>query len=475
MLFNSFEFILFFPIVVIVFFYLPSRFRWIFLLLASYYFYMSWKWQYIFLILISTMVDYWAGLKMGDEENQSSRRKYLIVSILSNLGILFSFKYFNFFSESIGSILHAQNIFYDPPMLDFLLPVGISFYTFQTLSYSIEVYRGNIKPEKNLGKFSLYVAFFPQLVAGPIERPGHLLPQLWGKVRANGDQIVSGIKLLLWGYFKKICIADRLAEYVNLVYNDPGNHYGLSIWIATIFFAFQIYCDFSGYSDIAIGTARILGIDLMKNFRTPYFSKSIAEFWRRWHISLSYWFRDYVYIPLGGNRVKLGRWYFNLFITFLLSGLWHGANWTFVIWGALHGIFMVMADMRDRFVQKFKIPGVRLPFKSFVNQLITFSLVLFSWVFFRANNFSESIIIIRHAFDFSAPDFVLNKEFDFIISWILLITLLFAEYLHERRSLSLRLKNYPVFIRWSFYSFFIITILFLGIFFEKQQFIYFQF
>lgn len=475
MLFNSLEFLLFFPIVLILFFYLSERLKWIFLLIASYIFYMSWKWEYIILILISTMVDYWAGLKMGTIEKKSKRKKFLLLSIFSNLGILFSFKYFNFFSHSIGALLSSQKVFYDIPTLDVLLPVGISFYTFQTLSYSIEIYRGKIKPERNLGKFALYVAYFPQLVAGPIERPGHLLPQLWKKLKLNGDQVASGLKLILWGYFKKVCIADRLAEYVNIVYNDPNNYYGLSIWIATIFFSFQIYCDFSGYSDIAIGSARIMGIDLMKNFRTPYFSQSIAEFWRRWHISLSYWFRDYVYIPLGGNRVKLNRWYFNLFVTFLLSGLWHGANWTFVIWGGLHGLYMILANVRDRLIYKIKIANNSFTSNRLINVFSTFSLVLFSWIFFRANNLQESIIVIRNAFNFSNFNFVLIEEFDFLVSWYLLGILLIAEYLHEKKSLNLRLKKYPILVRWSLYSFFIILILFLGVFFEKQEFIYFQF
>jgi len=474
-LFNSLEFLLFFPIVLILFFYLSERLKWIFLLIASYIFYMSWKWEYIILILISTMVDYWAGLKMGTIEKKSKRKKFLLLSIFSNLGILFSFKYFNFFSHSIGALLSSQKVFYDIPTLDVLLPVGISFYTFQTLSYSIEIYRGKIKPERNLGKFALYVAYFPQLVAGPIERPGHLLPQLWKKLKLNGDQVASGLKLILWGYFKKVCIADRLAEYVNIVYNDPNNYYGLSIWIATIFFSFQIYCDFSGYSDIAIGSARIMGIDLMKNFRTPYFSQSIAEFWRRWHISLSYWFRDYVYIPLGGNRVKLNRWYFNLFVTFLLSGLWHGANWTFVIWGGLHGLYMILANVRDRLIYKIKIANNSFTSNRLINVFSTFSLVLFSWIFFRANNLQESIIVIRNAFNFSNFNFVLIEEFDFLVSWYLLGILLIAEYLHEKKSLNLRLKKYPILVRWSLYSFFIILILFLGVFFEKQEFIYFQF
>ncbi|MCB0064655.1 MAG: MBOAT family protein, partial [Caldilineaceae bacterium] len=340
MLFNSLQFIIFFPAVVTIYFLLPHRYRWLLLLAASYYFYAAWQIEYTLLIFISTAVDYAMAHLMAQSEKLWHRRAYLGVSLLVNLGLLFGFKYFNFFNESVRATLNLFNIFYNVPAFQVLLPVGISFYTFQTLSYTIDVYRGKLAPERHFGRFALYVAFFPQLVAGPIERATHLLPQFHQPMTFNQTRIASGLRLLLWGMFKKVVIADRLALYVNQVYDHPGDHGALTLLIASYFFAFQIYCDFSGYSDIAIGAARVMGFDLMENFRQPYMARSIAGFWRRWHISLSTWFRDYLYIPLGGNRVARWRWYSNLFLVFLVSGLWHGAAWHFVIWGALHGLLV---------------------------------------------------------------------------------------------------------------------------------------
>jgi alginate O-acetyltransferase complex protein AlgI len=342
MFFNSLEFVIFFPLVVFAYFALPYKWRWSLLLLASYYFYMCWRPEYIILIIASTLIDYFAGLRMG-QVNKKKRKKYLILSLCTNLGLLFAFKYFNFFNNSLQATFNQFNLFYNVPAFSVLLPVGISFYTFQTLSYSIDVYRGDREPERHLGIFALYVAFFPQLVAGPIERSTHLLPQFYEKHNVDYVRITNGLKLMTWGFFKKLVIADRLAIYVNQVYNAPGDFHGAHIWIATYFFAIQIFCDFSGYSDIAIGAAEIMGYRFMKNFRRPYLAQSIAEFWKRWHISLSTWFRDYLYIPLGGNRVGKWRWYYNLFVVFMVSGLWHGANWTFVVWGALHGLYLVFA------------------------------------------------------------------------------------------------------------------------------------
>lgn len=337
MLFNSLQFLIFFPIVILLYYLLPHSKRWIFLLLASYYFYMSWNPAYIVLILISTLVDYFAAIKMSEQDNINKRKIYLFFSLFANLGLLFIFKYFNFFNDSVRLLFQSLGVNYGVPSLSLLLPVGISFYTFQTLSYTIDVYRGVTKPERHFGIFAVYVSFFPQLVAGPIERSERLLPQFRVPVIPNENNFSSGMKLMVWGFFKKVVVADNVAIIVNQVYNNVNEYQGLPLIIATFLFAIQIYCDFSGYSDIAIGSARVMGIHLMKNFNTPYFSKSITEFWKRWHISLSTWFRDYVYIPLGGNRVSKPRHYLNLFLTFLISGLWHGANWTFVIWGALHG------------------------------------------------------------------------------------------------------------------------------------------
>ncbi len=333
MLFNSIEFLIFFPIVSIVHFLIPHKYRWVWLLLASYYFYMSWRIEYITLIWISTLIDYFAGRQMGKTDDRKKKRKYLLLSLFANLGLLFTFKYWNFFTSSLNIVLRAMHITYEIPYLNVVLPVGISFYTFQTLSYTIDVYRGVKSTEKHLGIFALYVAFFPQLVAGPIERSTNLLPQFFEKHNIDWRRIVDGLKLMMWGMFKKVVIADRLAVFVDRVYGNPYDYTGLSHIVATIFFAFQIYCDFSGYSDIAIGSAQVLGFNLMDNFRRPYFSRSVSEFWRRWHISLSSWFRDYVYIPMGGNRVSPKRWHFNILTVFVVSGLWHGANWTFISQG----------------------------------------------------------------------------------------------------------------------------------------------
>lgn len=389
MIFNSLEFLIFLPIVYLLYWVIPKKYKWIFLLLASYIFYMFWNATLIFLILFTTLVSYLAGIMISKNENQKIRKLWLALTIIVCLGVLFFFKYFNFLANSIVTILGLTGLKIQSFALDLLLPVGISFYTFQTLSYVIDVYRRKINVEKHLGYYALYVSFFPQLVAGPIERPENLLPQLHNPKNFSTNDMVEGMKVALFGFVKKIAIADVLAIYVNNVYNNLTNQTGLSIVIATILFAFQIYCDFSGYSDIAIGVSKMMGYDLMENFNEPYKATSIKDFWSRWHISLSTWFRDYVYIPLGGNRCKKARHLTNLFIVFLLSGLWHGANWTFVIWGALHGIYQVIGiltkSIRHKTYAKLKIDEngkFALLFKRFV----TFSLVCVAWVFFRANS-----------------------------------------------------------------------------------------
>ncbi|MEZ4725700.1 MAG: MBOAT family protein [Caldilineaceae bacterium] len=398
MLFNSVEFLIFFPTVVTLYFLCPQRYRWALLLAASYLFYAAWRMEYAFLLLLSTVVDYYAGRQMGKLDNRNGRGKFLVLSLVVNLGLLFTFKYFNFFNESMRGLFGVFNISYQIPALNVLLPVGISFYTFQSLSYVIDVYRGKLKPEAHFGVFALYVAFFPQLVAGPIERAAHMLPQFHRDHFFNEGRINSGLRLILWGLFKKVVIADRLAVYVNQAYNNPTEYAGLPLLLATYFFAFQIYCDFSGYSDIAIGAARVMGFDLMENFRQPYVAHSVAGFWRRWHISLSTWFRDYLYIPLGGNRVAAWRWYSNLAIVFLVSGLWHGAKWTFVVWGALHALYVLMeiwlggvGVWSSRRLGRTE--GALLP--DWLKIVVTFHLVLFSWIFFRANSLDDAWLIIR--------------------------------------------------------------------------------
>lgn len=480
MLFNSLEFLIFFPIVVIFYFTIPHKYRWILLLTASYYFYMSWKAEYLFLIIFSTFVDYYAGIKIK-EVTEAKKKKYLIYSLISNLGLLFGFKYFNFFNNSVREVFNHFNIFYDVPAFSLLLPVGISFYTFQSLSYTIDIYRGHREPERHFGYFALYVAFFPQLVAGPIERSTQLLPQFFKKHKFNYQRVTDGLKLMLWGFFKKVVIADRLALYVNQVYNNPGEHQGLSLILATYFFAFQIYCDFSGYSDIAIGAAKVMDIKLMQNFNRPYFSKSIAEFWRRWHISLSTWFKDYLYISLGGNRVLKWRWYYNIFVVFLISGLWHGANWTFVIWGALHGFYMLFSiwtvDLRERFLKFFKINSMPIIHK-YIQILITSHLVLIGWIFFRANSLSDAILIFSNMIQINLSQISTLKLsfswYEITISVLSIFILEIIHYIQRKRSIIGLINSQPLWLRYAAYYAIIIYILIFGQF-EQTDFIYFQF
>ena len=479
MLFNSIHFLIFFPVVVILYFIIPQRQRWIFLLAASYYFYMCWKMEYIFLIITSTLIDYFAGIQM-EKVVRSKRTKYLLLSLAANLGLLFTFKYFNFFNGAFRNAFQHFNIVYHIPNLRVLLPVGISFYTFQTLSYSIDVYRGERKAERHLGIFALYVAFFPQLVAGPIERSTRLLPQFYEKHPFNYQRLVDGFILMVWGFFKKVVIADRLAVVVNHVYNNVPEYSGLSFLIASYCFAFQIYCDFSGYSDIAIGSAKIMGFDLMKNFDRPYFSKSISEFWKRWHISLSSWFRDYLYIPLGGNRVKKWRWNANIMIVFLLSGLWHGANWTFLIWGGLHGFYLLFSTFTQRVRQKVSSLFLldRYPYiKKTFDVIVTFHLVLLGWIFFRANSLSDAFYILKHLFipfQINIPHLGLDRSewYTALLAVTVLLTVHFAE---RRNTLPNIIRSRPPMLRWASCFLLVIGVIMLGYYDYSLQFIYFQF
>ncbi|MFA6605193.1 MAG: MBOAT family O-acyltransferase [Patescibacteria group bacterium] len=485
MLFNSIHFLIFFPIIIVLYFSLKHKHRWILLLLASYYFYMSWKAEYIILIIFSTLLDYFVALAIAKEDDKKTKTFLLLISILINIGLLFAFKYFNFVSDSLRIILSNFSIQFSPPVLKILLPVGISFYTFQTLGYTIDVYRNKIKPEKHLGIFSLYVSFFPQLVAGPIERAQNLLPQFLKKHYFDYARVTDGLKLMLWGFFKKIVIADNLAIYVDLVYNNPEMYTGLSLIIATIFFAFQIYCDFSGYSDIAIGASQVMGFKLMDNFKRPYYSKSISEFWKRWHISLSSWFKDYLYISLGGNRVSISRLHFNLFITFLISGLWHGANWTFVVWGALHAFYMIFSllskNIREKIVLFIKLKHFpRL--NKYLQILTTFSLVTFAWIFFRAKNISDAFYIVRNLFNWHGfvdfgylrSAFFLASPYVFVVSLFGILSLEFVHLYQRHDSIRHMLLNRPVYFRFFIYFLLLFSILLCGNF-SSHEFIYFQF
>lgn len=484
MLFNSLQYLIFFPIVGGLYFLIPYRHRWLLLLAASYYFYMAWKPVYIILIIFSTLIDYLAGIMMGRTDDKSKRKKYLILSLLSNLSLLFMFKYFNFFNDSAKTVFEYLNISFYLPQFKLLLPMGISFYTFQTLSYSIDVYKGVIKPEKHLGIFALYVTFFPQLVAGPIERSENLLPQFKEKHEFDYDLATNGLKLMAWGFFKKVVIADRVSPLVNLVYNNVTSYTGFPLILATIFFAFQIYCDFSGYSDIAIGSAQVMGFRLMENFKRPYLAKSIGEFWRRWHISLSTWFKDYIYIPLGGNRVIKWRWYYNLFITFLISGLWHGANWTFVAWGALHGFYHIFSiitkDIRMKFVETIRLNKIPF-FHKLIQIIITFSLVTFGWIFFRANSISDALYVITNMFKGSFNnlyDQAINLGLDSFQLNLAIISIGLMEIIHliqeKVGSIRVSLGKAPILVRWSLYLILVLWVIIFGSF-GSQEFIYFQF
>ncbi len=493
MLFNSVSYFIFLPIVVTLFFLLSFRYRWILLLGASYFFYMCWKPEYIGLIILSTLIDYTVALQLGKTEKPRKRKLLLCISIFTNLGLLFFFKYFNFVAESIRTLSDNLGSPVPIPHLNVLLPVGISFYTFQTLSYTIDVYLGRQKPEKRLGIFSLYVSFFPQLVAGPIERPENLLPQFHKKTEFDYDRITDGLKLIAWGLFKKVVIADRVAIGVNQIYNNPDAYHGHVIFYATVLFAVQIYCDFSGYSDIAIGSARIMGFKLMKNFDRPYFAGSISDFWKRWHISLSTWFRDYVYIPLGGNRVGKSRWYLNLLVTFMVSGLWHGANWTFVVWGALHGMYLICGILFGRVSGKvLRITRLdRFPLAHKVLRVVfIFTIVNFAWIFFRANNLTDAITLITNMFigvdgsfvnlfDIGAARQAANQlgmlKSEVLLSGGLISLLAAIELCQSRWNLGEMLAKQHAVVRWTVYYAVVAAIIFLGAFNQSQQFIYFQF
>ena len=343
MLFNSLEYIVFFIAVFILYWLIPAKHKWLLLLISSYFFYMCWEPIYILLILLSTGIDYFLCLHLTGSEHKKNRKIGLYLSVISNLSILFLFKYFNFFQTELQHLLSYFDVNYSPSTSTLLLPLGISFYTFQTLSYSIDVYRKVITPEKHFGKFALYVSFFPQLIAGPIERAKDLIPQLQTKIRKfNTEDFKNGILLFVWGLFKKVVVADNCAILVERYFENSTNETGGTMLFATYLFAIQIYCDFSGYSDMAIGSARMLGIKLKTNFKTPYFSSSITKFWHRWHISFSQWIRDYIYIPLGGNRMSKYRVAFNLLITMTIGGLWHGASWNFVLWGIVNGVLLIL-------------------------------------------------------------------------------------------------------------------------------------
>lgn len=491
MLFNSFHYLVFFAVVCGLYFVLPHKVRWVLLLAASYIFYMAWRPELILLIVFSTFVNYILSLKIYKSRSEVQRKNMLILSILINFGLLFVFKYLVFINNSFMGLFTSLGLAYPVKKFDIILPMGISFYTFQAAAYTIDVYRGEIKPVKHYGKFSLFITFFPQLVAGPIERSRNLLPQFYKKHRFNLDRAIWGLKIMAWGYFKKVVIADRAAAAVNTVYNSAGYYSGLTFIFVTVLFAFQIYCDFSGYSDIAIGSAKVLGFDLMRNFDRPFLSKSVREYWRRWHISLSSWFMDYIYIPLGGNRRGKLIQYRNLLITFFVSGLWHGANWTFVLWGGLHGIFIVMGNITQGICDKikgflgYKRNIVSTGIINFASIMLTFGFVAFAFILFRANTISDAAFIMQRLLwgfrSWLTPQYLYEMVTGLGISLyelktvIIAIFVLMAVEVFGGNDIHQTLMKHNSILRIAFYAFITIFILTAGVFYNAGAFIYFQF
>ncbi|GAA0872712.1 MBOAT family protein [Gangjinia marincola] len=473
MLFNSIEFALFLPLVFFLFWFVLKGNRKgqnILLLIASYIFYGWWDWRFLGLIVFSSLLDYVLGIQIHKEQLARKRKMYLLLSLLVNLGFLGFFKYFNFFTESFAEAFTLFGQSFEASRLNIILPVGISFYTFQTLSYTIDIYRKQLTPTKDALSFFSFVSFFPQLVAGPIERAAHLLPQFYVPRKFKYSVATSGVKLIIWGLFKKMVIADNAAVIVDGVFADYGGQSSVSLIVGMVFFAFQIYGDFSGYSDIAIGTARLFGFDLMTNFKFPYLSKNVSDFWKRWHISLSTWFRDYLYIPLGGSKQGEVAALRNIFIVFVVSGFWHGANWTFIIWGVIHGLLYVPLFIQTKFLKK-EVSKAR--WRVFLNTLLTFTIVCFAWVFFRADSVNDAVNYIANIFGTTATgNFFMQSKKYLLISLIAIIgilILLFTEIIFERKKhIEIQLSpRYLVMIS--------LLILFFGAFKNQASFIYFQF
>lgn len=488
MKFNSIEFLVFFPLVALAFFSLPHRWRWFLLLGASYFFYASWNPKYLVVLLTMTAIGYASGRLLERETRPTTRRFILTLSLLASLGILFFFKYFELSSRALRIVFEQLGIANLIPGFNLLLPLGISYFTFQTLSYIIDVYRGTIQAEKHVGLYALFIAFFPHVTAGPIARANLLLPQFHAEHKPEYEQIVSGLQRMAWGFFKKLVIADRLAVAVNTVYNDPTAYTGLPLILATYAFAFQIYCDFSGYADIAIGAARVMGFKLQENFNQPYYAQSIPDFWRRWHITLYNWLRDYIFYPLN-RALKRSRLAADgilvlaipPMLTMLASGLWHGTAWTFIVWGALHGVFMVGAVMWNRSNVSARLPFSLPPqvangFKIFA----TFHLVCFAWIFFRANSISDAIYILQHLFvdlgtGASLSELMSLGGYDWLIA-VLAILVMEAVHWVQRKNGGLRdvIRRQPVWLRWSLYYALVVVIFMFGKF-GAGEFIYARF
>ena len=480
MLFNSIDFAIFLPVFFLLYWFVTNinlKLQNFLIVVASYLFYGWWDWRFLSLIIFSTIVDFLVGLMLSKEENETKRKALLWTSILVNIGFLGFFKYYNFFIENFTTAFSFFGNEIQTNSLNIILPVGISFYTFQTLSYSIDVYRKKLEPTKDYIAFAAFVSFFPQLVAGPIERARNLLPQFYKKRTFDYSKAVDGMRQILWGLFKKVVIADTCAESANAIFNNSDNFSGSTLVLGALYFTFQIYGDFSGYSDIAIGTSRLFGFNLKRNFAFPYFSRDIAEFWRRWHISLSTWFRDYLYIPLGGSRG--GNWMNirNVFIIFIVSGFWHGGNWTFIVWGGLNALYFLPLLIFNKNRQHLEIvaKGKNLPtFKEFFQILITFGLTVFAWIFFRAEN-------IRHAFSYISEIFstslISMPGFKNPILIFLVLIFIIIEWVGREQEFALEQfgLNWYKYLRWFFYYFITIAIIISYFEGQEQQFIYFQF
>ncbi len=495
MVFNSFSFLVFITVVVLLYYMLPHRFRWVLILTASFVFYMVWNPVLITLLLFTVFINYIISLRIFFYKNKKGKilqKRLLILCIIINFGILFIFKYLPLLNQTIAYIYKIIGLVYIPPDFSIILPMGISFYTFQAVGYTIDIYKKKYEPERNFFKFCLFITFFPQLVAGPIERAKDLMPQLFSKKTFKLNNIILGLKFIIFGLFKKVVIADRIAVAVNTVYSSPKNYEGLYFIIATFLFSFQIYCDFCGYSDIAVGCAKLLDINLMQNFKQPYFSKSIKEFWRRWHISLSTWFKDYVYFPLGGNRVSKPRHYFNLIVTFLVSGIWHGANWTFIIWGGLHGLYQIIESILDNIKRKvlifLHIDNFKFDFFliNIIKVIFTFLIVSFTYIFFRGNKLEDSYYIVTNLFrgyrSWTTIQYVYDVMnnmgitlLELLISFACILFLMLVEFFCREDTIhNILMKTNGIF-RFLFYFFVSILILSLGVYYNAGEFIYFQF
>jgi len=505
MIFNSFQFIIFFITIIFLYYILPHKTRWILLLLASLVFYAAWNPLFLILLVFSVSVDYFLAIGIYDSYDKKRRKLFLTLDLFVAFSVLFIFKYLVFFSNAAVNLLNGLGLNLSPPGFSIILPLGISFYTFQAAGYLIDVYKGRQEPERNYFKFMLFITFFPQLVAGPIERASSLLPQLFSRKKFKIDNIIEGYKFMCFGFFKKVVIADRIGVAVNTVYGAPLNFDGLALILATFLFAFQIYCDFSGYSDIAVGCSKMLGIDLTQNFRQPYLSRGTKAFWRRWHISLSAWFKDYLYFPLGGNRVGRLRHTFNTMVTFLVSGLWHGANWTFIIWGGLHGLYQVIGNLipapkkKQRVSvwngEKYQLTGEpllhsrkpkELLIARFAQAVFTFSLVCFAWIFFRANSITDAFYIAANLLtgrenwgDTLYVFTVLNSMgvtlFELLIGFGCILFLFLSELFCGESCIHETLMNKPADARFVYYLLVTILVLSLGVFYSAAEFIYFQF